>query len=296
MKMQSRRIVITAAVLGALWAGPPAVQAASMNEYDELQTAFGLFESSGSFSAVGLTSKVAGTVYWRYFDPNGNGLVSGNFSVEANRLTPFIWDATTAGGTALADVPGVLLFGLDTDGNARIEPADGNNLVANAFLVDLAAQDVAYSPTVDIDAADISEPDPSKWTNLPILNFDSAKGKVADTGDVVDVQYLIDGAAGGDDTLIYLWISKPVASTQAMTIYDGAGASKPISVPFLFNSLNLIDLEQLPDVTSDFYGDGFIRWTVPSSTTATSIDVFAGAVVVSPTFGAMQTLMGSFTD
>ncbi len=295
--MQSRNVLITATALSALLAGSPAVDGASMNEYDELQTAFGMFESSGSFAAVGLTSRAAGTVYWRFFDPNGNGVLGGSFAVEANRLTPFIWDATKAGGNALMDVPGMILFGLDTDGNARIEPADGNNLTANAFQIDLAAQDVAYSPTVDIDAADISQPDPSLWTNTPVEHLDGAGGKAGDTGDVMDVQYLIDGVPqSGDDTLIYFWITKPVASTQAMTIYDGSGSSKSINVPFLFNNLILVDLEQLPDVTSAFYGDGFVRWTVPSSTTATPIEVFTGAIAVSDTFGAMQTLMGSFSD
>lgn len=294
--MRIRNFVFAATALATLLAGPTNVQAASMNEYDELQATLGLFESSGGVTAVGLTSNAAGTVYWAFFDPNGNGLVSGSFSVQQDRLTPFIWDSSTAGGPALADVPGLLLFGLDTDGNGRIEVVDGKHLGSNAFFVDISVNDVAYIPTMNLRADDIDESNPSNWTNLPIAMLDGAGGKDADTGDVMDMQYLIDGAAGGDDTNIFIFTTEPVASSQTMTIYDGAGASKSITVPFLFNHLNVIDPEQLTDVTSAFNGGGFIRWTVPSSTTATAVDVFGGIIVESPTFGAAQTLLPNFTE
>lgn len=294
--MRVRSFVFTVTTLATLLAGPPNVQAASMNEYDVLQATFGMFESSGGVTAVGLTSNAAGTVYWAFFDPNGNRLASGSLSVQQNRLTPFIWDSTTAGGTALADMPGILLFGLDTNANGTLEVADGKHLVSNAFFVDIAVNDVAYIPTMNIRGDDIDQPNPSNWTNLPIAILDGAGGKDADTGDVMDMQYLIDGAAGGDDTNIFIFTTKPVASSQSMTIHDGAGASKAITVPFLFNHLNVIDPEQLADVTSAFNGDGFIRWTVPSSTSATDIDAFGGIIVESPTFGAAQTLLPNFTE
>jgi hypothetical protein len=296
--MQPSNVLFTTTALATLLTLPQIAQSAGMNEYDELQSAPALFESDGSVTAIGLTARAAGTIYWSFFDPNGNGVASGSISVEQDQFTPFIWDANTAGGDDLIDVPGFVLFGLDTDGNGRIEPADGNNLGSNSFIIYPLDQDVVYGPTVNIDAADIAESDPALWTTLPTRNLDSADGKAADTGDVLDMQYLIDGAPlSGDDTQIAIFTTAKVPTLQTMTIHDGAGNSRTITVPFFFDRINVIDLEQMvAEDISDFLGGGYVRWMVPESTTGESVDAFAVIFVDSPAFGAIQTLLPNYVD
>lgn len=280
--------------LAACIAASATVQAAAPNEYDSAQMVpYANFTNDGNLTAVGLIALDSGTVYWAFFDANGNRRANSSFSIQANELHPFIWNAATAGGGTLADEPGFLLFAIDTNGDGQITGGDGSdNLGANAFYI-VPPDDVAFIPTVDVDDSELISPNPVNWTIPPVTALPS---KFAETGDTVDIQYLIDGASGGDDTAILIWTTRQMASTQNMILQDGEGTSKPIGTPFLADNLNIIDLETDPEVTSGFYGDGYVRWTIPNGGDSNPVDVFLFSMVSSPTFGAIQTLLPNFYD
>jgi hypothetical protein len=265
-----------------------AAQAAMPNLYGTGQMVpYANFTTGGNLTAVGLLARDAGTVYWAFFDADGNRRANNSFPIVANQLRGFFWNATTAGGTTLADEPGFLLFELDINGDSKITDADGfDHLGANAFYI-VPPNDVAYVPTVDVDYYDLNDPNPTNWTNSPVQTLSLNTG----TGDIADIQYLIDGASGGDDTAIVIWTTRQMVSTQNMTLHDGDGTSKPITTPFLADNLNLIDPEADPEVTSGFFGDGYVRWEIPNGGDGGDVQVFLFSMVSSPTFGAIQTLL-----
>ncbi len=269
-----------------------AAQSSAPNEYDAAQMVpYANFTTGGNVTAVGLLARVAGTVHWAFFDTDGNRRANNSFPIVANQLRGFFWNATTAGGTTLADEPGFLLFALDINGDGQITFADGsNNLGANAFYI-VPPNDVAYVPTIDVDDSELIDPSPVNWTVPPVTGLPD---KFAETADTVDIQYYIDGASGGDDTTIVIWTTRQMVSTQNMTLHDGDGTSKPITTPFLADNLNLIDPEADPEVTSGFFGDGYLRWTIPNGGDGQPVDVFLFSMVSSPTFGAIQTLLPNF--
>jgi hypothetical protein len=271
-----------------------AAQASAPNEYDSAQMVpYANFTTGGNQTAVGLLARDAGTVYWAFFDADGNRRANSSFPIVANQLRGFFWNATTAGGNSLADEPGFLVFALDTNGDGQITNSDGSdNLGANAFYI-VPPNDVAYVPTVDVDDSELIDPRPVNWTVPPVTGLPD---KFAETGDTVDIQYLIDGASGGDDTAIVIWTTRQMVSTQNMTLHDGDGTSKPITTPFLADNLNLIDPEADPEVTSGFFGDGYLRWPIPNGGDGQPVDVFLFSMVSSPFFGAIQTLLPNFYD
>ncbi len=287
------RVNLTSLCVAACLSASAAVQAAAPNEYDSAQMVpYANFTAGGNITAVGVLARDSGTVYWAFFDGDGNRRAHNSFSIQANELHPFIWNTATA-GASLAGVEGFLLFAIDTDGDGQITGADGSdNLGANAFYI-VPPNDVAYIPTVDVDDSELISSNPANWTVPPVTGLPS---KFAETGDTVDIQYLIDGANGGDDTAIIIWTSRQMASSQNMTIHDGNGTSKAISTPFFKDNLNVIDLEADDEVTSAFFGDGYVRWTVPNGGDGLSVDVFLFSMVSSPTFGAIQTLLPNFYD
>jgi len=279
------------------------VKAAANNEYDSGQMVPGaMFGSDGSITAVGLISRAAGTVHWAFFDANGNNRESGQFAVTQNQLSPFLWNSAQAGGATLQDVPGYLLFAFDSDGNGLIENGDGNNLTANAFLVKLGVSsgDVAHIPVLDIDDGQLSSGNPANWTNNPITGLDGTDGFDAesDDNDILYMPFLIDGVVGsGERTRIVIFTTGEVAAAQAMTLFDGAGASKAVTVKMVNDHLNVIELEGNPEVTNGFFNkNGFLRWTVPKATDASDVDAFVYIIVESPTFKAIQTLLAIYDD
>ena len=284
--MNTRRFNVARLCLAMCLTAGAAVQAADTNQYDEGQLVpFAEYTSGGNLTAVGLISKSDGTVYWAFFDVDGNRRANGSLSILADDLVPFIWSASTPGAATLSNVPGFLVFGLDSNGNGQVTAADDDALGANAFYI-VPPNDVAYVPTVDIGGSQLTDPTPANWTDNPVAAL-----PFLNTGDDVDLQYWIDGASGGEDSTLFIWTARKMASSQNMTINDGAGTSKAITVQFLDDNLNLIDLETNPQVTSGFYGDGFVRWAIPNANDAAAVDVMMFSMAISPTFGAIQTLM-----
>ena len=167
----SFRNFILAALAGAFMvAGSQIAKAGAMNVYGNGQMVpYATFTTGGPTTAVGLLVKNAGTIYWAFYDGNGNRRHNGNFSILADRLHPFIWSSEATGAaTDLSGTVGYLVFALDTNGDAQITGGDAATLSSNAFYVDLASTDVAYVPTLFLDDGFFSDPSPANWTNNPV--------------------------------------------------------------------------------------------------------------------------------
>lgn len=290
--MRIRKWLLSLLAIGLLLPLCRLAQSAGMNEFDQGQLVpLAVFNGSGVDTAVGIMSGQSGTVHWAFYDTNGNRRHNGSFAVLANRVTSFLWSSNASSApSSLSGVTGYLLFVCDSDSDGQITGADGNPIAANAFQIDLGAFDVVYVPTVDVDDDDLASATPSGWTNDPIIDLDPSDNKAPDSGDQVDIQYFADGAMGGDDSIIYIWSDGEPPANASMTIYDGAGASKAISIPLPNNNLNPVDLESNAAFTGSFPGDGFLRWTIPNGT-AGPIALYIFTVVKSDLFNAAQTLL-----
>lgn len=291
--------ILLAAVTAAIAFAQPAYGAAMNVGKQLLMVPWAYYTSTTTTTAVGIGSRYAGEVYWAFFDANGNRRAHGHFAVGEFSRTPFIWSAAAAasGESGLDNLDGYLLFGLDTSGDARIDGTDSGRIGGNAFYVDTTANDVAYIPILGFDSGHLSQQDTSQWTNDPIADLPDHEGWAADTGKFAKLGFMIDGAAGGDDTTFYIWTSHEVGSSQSMTVYDGDGASKTVSVPLLNDHLNVLDPEQHPAIDSAFYGDGFVNWLLPKASDGTTdIQAFMFSIVSSDAFGAAQTLMGNIIE
>lgn len=237
-------------------------------------------------TAVGLTSSQAGTVYWAFFDANGNRRTQGSFVTNAYQLYSFVWSsqaATAPGGAALANTEGYLLFALDSDGSGTITGADSPALGGNAFHVSLG--DVAFQPVLPVDAGMLVDPNPANWT-VAGVNPGSYLGLGFFEGAPLYVQYVIDTTPGGDRTRMHVWCDTNFTLVQSMTLDNGAGVTQAVNVQMLNSRLNVIDIEQIPGINPAFNGGGFIRWTMAGQAGGCSIF----SVAYSPVFAATQTL------
>lgn len=294
-------LITSVLILNLLTFMPPA-QATGMNEFSSLlMVPYATYDSaSGNTTATSIISRFDGTIYWAFFDENGNRRAFDHFPILAQERHPFVWhdvaDASTF--TGLSGVKGWLLFALDTDNNGIINAADSaNGIAGNAFYVNLTGNDVAYMPTLSLDNAALSENTAANWATSPVASLNPGSGQDADTGDPATLEYFIDGLPGGNDTMIYVWTTRKVSTVQPMTLEDGSGTNKAVELQFLNNNLNVFNAEQIPGMSPAFYGDGFLSWTVPTASDGISaVDAFMFTVVSSAAFGATQTLMADFIE
>ena len=274
-------------------------QGAAMNVVKQLLMVPWVHYNTNVTTAVGVGSRRNGNVYWAFFDVNGNRRASGQFAVTEFSSTPFVWSAQAAasGQAGLNNLHGYLLFGLDTNGDATITGSDSCCISGNAFYVDLSANDVAYVPTLGFGNSHLSKKNTAQWTSHPIADLPNHEGWAVDTGSFAMLSYLMDGTAGGDDTRFYVWTVQRLGTTQSVTVHDGAGSSKVISVQILNDHLNVLDPETHPDIDASFYPDGFVRWQFPkASDGVTDAQAFMFSIVSSDTFMASQTMMANITE
>lgn len=290
MKNLGRSLVAAVTMLGA----SQYTLAGGLNDFDEVAIVpWAVCASSGATTAVGVLSRSAGDVHWAFFDSNGNRLGRGMFMVLADEFTPFLW-CTEAAGTvsglpALQDVPGFLVFGLDSNSDGLVNDGDADSLAANAFFVDTSANDVKFVPTLEITGITLSQNNPNNWTSSPIASLGGFDGKFAAGGGSLDIQFLIDGAAGGDNTNIYIFTTNDPGSLQNAFVHNGAGVSGAVTISTLSDSLNIINPETVSGVTGSFFGNGYIRWTVPAAVNG----AFVFSIAESPAFGAAQTVLAN---
>jgi len=261
----------------------PAAATADLNRFAQCALVpWASFDAGGRTTAVGLTAKDGGSVVWAYFDENGDRLASGDFTMRDDTLVSMVLDQVLA--PTLAEIPGFLLACLDDNDDGEIDGDDGADLAANAFYVDLLFNDVAYIPTLPVYFSDLDDADPEDWDRDPVDNLTVG----AASGQDLYMQYFIDGVEDAGDATVVVIYSTDEPDTQITM--RAAGPEEIVNVPAtLLNSrVNVLDVEAIPAMTDTMglRGSGFLRWTVGDNVN----NVFAFSLVLSPAFGALQTL------
>jgi len=306
-------------------------------------------------TVVGLVNRSGGVVpvNWTFFDEDSTHVRDGCFGMTNNDYEPFVWSTQsglgmegrrgylvmalgqTAGGTTAATVCGAAA--------ARTPQAVGATarLSANAFQVMTTAKDVVYLPVIDGNLF-FSAGVVAGTRNLRTLTGDDvviASGAVtidngtdaagATAGGVnypatqtFALRYFIDNATGGNDTSIVVWSSGDQRlSNPTVFMYNDAQLDASVNLPLTKRELNLVNPETIVGRPSTHL-DGFIEWTVSTSTFAPVVggtkqaaaaaiaggttpelspltanyqpySVFTYSVISSPAFGAVQTLLGA---
>ncbi|MGF1526554.1 MAG: hypothetical protein ACFCBW_07170 [Candidatus Competibacterales bacterium] len=251
------------------------------------------FTSSGNVdTVVGFTAQRRGRLFWFLFDEDGDRLDRGDFLVEdTNVLVPF--SVAQVASPELANRTAIYLLACldnnDNDnGDGNIDFEDEAALAGNAFEIDIATNDVAFIPTIDI-AVNNLDPDVI-GDDLDDIDEDPVRSLPvgANDGDALYIQYFIDGQAGGDDSFIYLYTTSEPDESQEVELFSDQVAEREVTLPLPGQRLNVVDVDAVDDISgdSDALPDGFLRWR--------NIDVndaFCFIVVESPLFGAVQTLM-----
>lgn len=265
---------------------------------------------TGDRTAIGLTSCAEGTVYWTFFGQDSAHLADGQFFMSANDQVNIVWgnapldnQGNEIGGLVrptLANTPGYMVFVLDTNtmpGLGMLDSSDSPCLAGNAFQIDFSANDVAFTPTLPLDAAVGDFGPPTNGIYVSSLNnmgptTVAGLNAGANLNDDIYLRYFIDGAAGGNDTTIYIWATGDASSNpngNTVNIYD-------LNQNFFSINLNVPDPElSIMDAENDAFVqnrpaemvDGFIIWTVH----ANAGDVVSWSVVESDAIGAAQTVM-----
>ena len=193
-------------------------------------------------------------------------------------------------------------------------------IAGNAFYVDIAGKSVAFTPVIDgpLTLATAA-------TNLTTMGATSV-ARVAGAATVLgstpvvpagyvearanttsmSLRYFIDGAVNsGNDTRITVWSTGNHSGSHTVNIYDNAQNRQSVNFDLKESELSWFDPETIAGRPAAFV-DGFIDWNpsgvptalVPAVSTEAAINVQGGDVVaystiVSPAFGAVQTLLGA---
>jgi hypothetical protein len=265
-------------------------------------------------TAIGLNSCAAGTVYWTFFDVNSNHVLDDQFNMTENDQANLVWNVTNNPGTdrlfgdpILEGEEGYLIFIYDTTGDGALQASttgssDEPCLAGAAFQVYLGEDDVAFVPTMPLNIRPVAQGvSAGDFDEVPDANGNPGSGIFisdlrattgddlvrltagANANDIVFLRYFIDGAAGGNDTAIYIWSTTSPGTGITVQAYNDNQERRSINIDLPNVELNVIDPETLPIP----FTDGFIEWPVP--------DTVAGAiswsVIDSPAFGARQTIV-----
>ena len=122
----------------------------------------------------------------------------------------------------------------------------------------------------------------------------------------MSLRYFIDGTVNsGNDTRITVWSTGNHSGSHTVNIYDNAQNRQSVNFVLNESELSWFDPETISGRPAAFL-DGFIDWNpsavptpvTPAPSTETALNVIGGDVVaystiVSPAFGAVQTLLGA---
>lgn len=314
-----KKLGLAIAVASALGASSAVVHAYGVGEYaNGVLIPFARYASDGNtFVAVGLISSCGGKVYWNYYDANSVHLSDDSFPMTKNDIASFVMTQDLL-GTNTADRDGYLVFAMDNDGGATeakdskgrslgypdgwLTTADKSCLAGNAFLVDVAHDDVLYIPNMPLMDWDFNG---DKGVNLAVVpQVDNVTGLTlgAWEDDMISLRYYIDGQPSGIDSQIYLWTVCQPPSPFAGKIYNDDQDDHSVTFPLPNAELNIIDVESddFTGLTSGFT-DGIINWYVKGTeydasknpggcTSDDNIDALSWTSAWDPRFGAAQAL------
>lgn len=270
-------------------------------------------DGSNLTTAVGIINKSTRTIplYWTFFDQESNHVTDGCFLMTQNDYQGFNWAVES--GTGMENKRGYLVFAVGDPVIAPgatscpaaanlAAPGPGAQVSANAFFVDVASADVAFTPVVDGDLGLLGDlttlgPDSLVWAN-------GAFSRPAGHPDIMNMRYFVDGAPGGNDTAIVVWSTGDQRGTHTVNMYDDKQNRKSVNFALEHSELDWFNPETIPGRPADFL-DGFIEWApfavtpgdfpgAPgTSLAAMGGSVYSYSVVSAPAFGAVQTLLAS---
>lgn len=288
-----------------------------------------IHNGAANTTAVGIVNQSAVTVpvFWTFFDQESAHGVDGCFGMTPKQYTGFNWAA--ASGVGMENKRGYLVFAVGNPGtgtsaatvcttSTRALAASGVNaqIAGNAFYVDVAGKSVAYTPVID-GPLTLTTAGAADLTTLGPLSLQHVAGaaKVEGTTPVsvdatrpnttsMSLRYFIDGAAGGNDTRITVWSTGNHKGSHTVNIFDNAQNRQSVNFVLAESELSWFDPESIAGRPAAFT-DGFIEWNPsaaptsgPASSAEAAISVQGGSVVaystiISPAFGAVQTLLGA---
>lgn len=263
-------------------------------------------------TVVGLTANAPGIVYWTYFSRNSDHLYDASFKVTKNDLYSF--DLAAVLGCNLLDEEGYLVFSFDIAckkagefdgvcGNALMNEEgsyDTNNLAANAFLVDTAADDAIFIPVLPLDRWDYEQD-----TELVVMDDESiwdAVNGIADES-IVDIRYWIDPAYSATTQMV-VWTVGNDRGIDTVVVFNDVEKPTSLTMCWRYEELNLFDPTDKGSSANDKchwntwgeaaaftawptgYIDGFMRIDMPAPGIAYSY-------ITSTYFGAAQTLLAA---
>lgn len=275
-------------------------------------------------TAVGLINQSGATraIYWTFFDQNSMHITDGCFTMTDKDYQPFVWSAMS--GAGLEGKRGYLVFAAGgvpagppvvaqtaCAAAAELMPSGvaGNlvDIAANAFQVNVAAQDVAFIPVIDGDltiAGDLTTMGAGSLTAVAGAATLAAGPGVRATPSF-SMRYYIDGVVNsGNDTRIVVWSTGDQRGTHTVNAYDDKQDRKSVNFKLDFAELDWFDPETIAGLPAS-HKDGFIEWAPGAAIPAgfpgaagTDLFTLGGAVftyslISAPAFGAVQTVLGA---
>lgn len=258
-------------------------------------------------TTVGLINQSAGTtaVYWTFFDVNSNHVTDGCFPMTSKDYEPFVWSASA--GTGLSGVRGYLVFAAGAStaaGTAQTACAASAFLAGtsaqisgNAFQVNLTGKSVAFVPVIDGPLTIAGTQDITIMDKNSLTAVAGAAQVSSSVSPNISMRYFIDGATGGTDTRIVVWSTGVQKKSHTVNIYNDKQERKSVNFVLANDELDYFDPETIVGRPAAFT-DGFIDWTVTTSSLAngsTTMEgsVYAYSVISAPSFGAVQTVLGA---
>jgi hypothetical protein len=238
-------------------------------------------------TVVGITCAKTGgcNVYWTFFDVDSTHITNGMISMSEDDYEPFSW--MTESGFGLEGVDGYLVF---TSGAAANSASATNDIFANAFMVDLAGNDLVFIPVVPLDIEDYASGVDIKFMDATsIVSLDNGTRP----GQVLDIRYWIDPAYCAITSIVF-WSVCDVSGTYTVNIFNDDEEWKSLNFALPNEELNIIDPATFLGRPAGFI-DGFIRYTVPEDVCGVDSesrnDMFVFSYVDSNLLGALQTLL-----
>ncbi|MGB9713026.1 MAG: hypothetical protein ACP5J5_06935 [Dissulfurimicrobium sp.] len=239
------------------------------------------------------TTQTNVTVYWGFFDKDGNMLVNKYFKIPLGGFYRFAWSNESAGEN-LANTEGYLVFVVGDDKGAIIKTAA---LSGSAFRIDATARDAAFVPVVPLTSGDINSS-----TNLAKMDNTVLKGvtNITPVGKTLMMRYWNDSAVGGS-SVIKLWSLCDLTGGYTMSISNNEdGTSQNTGIIIQRKNLNSINPGLDSGSGSDTiypmpfnYKSGFFYFKVPAGNCAKGQTnaMMAISFLSSSQLGAIQTII-----
>lgn len=310
-----KKFVMTAVAAAALSAG--VAQAYTVGTFSNGVVVPNVIHNGATdTTAVGFVNQNGGTVgvFWTFFDQNSNHITDGCFPMTNKQYKPFIWSQES--GVGLEGKRGYLVFAVGGGTTSGVTTATAcaaanatalstaASIAASAFQVTTATQDVAFVPVIDGGATGLVI-----GGNLTTMGPDSltAVGGAAPIASTFSLRYGVDGVVNsGVDTRIAVWSIGDQRGTHTVNMYDDQQNRKSVNFELKEAELSWFDPETISGRPASFR-DGFIEWnaaTVPADYPGSGVPlgaqtgpgVFAYSTIIAPAFGAVQSILGSYTN